>query len=29
LIDDFFAAVHKTAGPFALDFTRHGWAPSA
>ena len=29
LIDDFFAAVYKTSGPFALDFTRQGWAPSA
>ena len=29
LIDDFFAATYKTSGPFALDFTRQGWAPSA
>ena len=25
-IDQFFAAVYNTSGPFALDFTRQGWA---
>ncbi|SRR6266571_4076313 len=29
LIDEFFAAVYRASGPFALDFTRQGWAPSA
>ncbi|SRR6266550_90810 len=28
-IDGFFDAVYSTSGPFALDFTRQGWAPSA
>ncbi|SRR6266567_3781331 len=27
LIDDFFAAVHHTTGPFALDFHRSGLGP--
>jgi len=26
-IDEFFAAVYSTSGPFALDFTRQGWGP--
>jgi hypothetical protein len=26
-IDEFFAAVYNTSGPFALDFTRQGWGP--
>src|SRR6267378_7868520 len=27
LIDEFFAAVYDTSGPFALDSLRQGWAP--
>jgi hypothetical protein len=27
-IDEFFASVFNTSGPFALDFTRQGWAPN-
>src|SRR2546429_9593455 len=26
-IDEFFAAVYNTSGPFAIDFTRQGWGP--
>ena len=26
-VDEFFAAVYRTSGPFALEFTRQGWGP--
>ena len=29
LIDEFFAAVYGTSGPFALDFLRQGWLPKS
>jgi len=29
LIDEFFAAVYETSGPFALDFLRQGWLPKS
>ena len=29
LIDEFFAVVYGTSGPFALDFLRQGWLPKS
>jgi hypothetical protein len=29
LIDEFFGAIFQMSGPFALKFTRQGWAPLA